>query len=247
MGRTHHEPTVTRRLDSAGLLDASVAPPTTIKAFSIGRSVQGRLIEAYACDRDACATIVLGGVHGDEPKSVRVAKRLVESLALLAEPLPACGWVIVPAVNPDGYARRRRRNANNVDLNRNLPTKNWESGSKRSRMFGGETPASEPEVRAIMGLIGSRRPKRIITIHSIDRGRFCNNYDGPGKEIARQLARSNGYPVVGSIGYPTPGSLGNWAGVERQIPTVTLELPSHHSSKRCWEANEKGLVNLLAH
>ena len=27
-----------------------------------------------------------------------------------------------------------------------------------------------------------------------------------------------------SIGYPTPGSFGTWAGVEKKIPTITLEL-----------------------
>ena len=32
------------------------------------------------------------------------------------------------------------------------------------------------------------------------------------------------YPTESSIGYPTPGSFGTWAGVERDIPTITLEL-----------------------
>ena len=32
------------------------------------------------------------------------------------------------------------------------------------------------------------------------------------------------YPVEGDIGYPTPGSFGTWAGIEKNIPTITLEL-----------------------
>ena len=32
------------------------------------------------------------------------------------------------------------------------------------------------------------------------------------------------YPVEESIGYPTPGSFGTYAGVERNIPTITLEM-----------------------
>ena len=26
------------------------------------------------------------------------------------------------------------------------------------------------------------------------------------------------------MGYPTPGSFGTWAGIEKEIPTITLEL-----------------------
>ncbi|MFZ2490659.1 MAG: murein tripeptide amidase MpaA, partial [Thermoanaerobaculia bacterium] len=39
------------------------------------------------------------------------------------------------------------------------------------------------------------------------------------------LAATTGLPLQPSIGYPTPGSLGSYAGVERRIPIVTLELP----------------------
>jgi len=60
--------------------------------------------------------------------------------------------------------------------------------------------------------------------------------------LAEAIAACNGYPVTGSIGYPTPGSFGTWAGHELRIATVTLELPSHHSSRRCWEENRRALL-----
>jgi protein MpaA len=94
----------------------------------------------------------------------------------------------------------------------------------------------------VVNLVERFRPAAIVSIHSIDRSRECNNYDGPGEELARAMGRINGYPVRGSIGYPTPGSLGTWAGIERGIPTVTLELPSHHSPKRCWQDNRDALL-----
>ena len=50
------------------------------------------------------------------------------------------------------------------------------------------------------------------------------NYDGPAKEIAERISEIIGYPAEGSIGYPTPGSFGTYCGVERNIPTITLEL-----------------------
>ena len=33
-----------------------------------------------------------------------------------------------------------------------------------------------------------------------------------------------GYKIEPDIGYPTPGSLGTYAGLERQIPTLTYEI-----------------------
>ena len=189
--------------------------------------------------------MALGGIHGDEPKSVFVARRLIDLLANDATTGGKAGWVVVPVVNPDGHERRKRRNANQVDLNRNFPTRNWTTSSPRSRMFGGTEPASEPETRAVIAAVRRYRPARIISIHSIDRHRQCNNYDGPGKAIAVGMSRFNGYPVVSSLGYATPGSFGTWAGVERGIPTITLELPSHQSPKRCWEDNHGALLCLL--
>jgi protein MpaA len=111
-------------------------------------------------------------------------------------------------------------------------------------MYGGPSPASEPETRAVMRIIARYRPDRIVTIHSIGLGRYCNNYDGPALTIARAMSRRNGYPVTANIGYPTPGSFGTWAGVERGISVVTLELPSTASPQRCWRDSRDALLCL---
>ncbi|RME37134.1 MAG: DUF2817 domain-containing protein, partial [Planctomycetota bacterium] len=186
--------------------------------------------------------LVLGGIHGDEPKSVRLVRRLVDELERDSPLAAAVRWVLVPVVNPDGYERRKRRNARGVDVNRNFPTTDWTPGSPRSRMYGGLRAGSEPETRAVMRAVERFKPDAIVTVHSIDGRRHCNNYDGPAETLARAMSRRNGYPVRGSIGYPTPGSLGTWAGVERRIPVVTLELPSHHCPQRCWRDNRDALL-----
>jgi len=209
----------------------------------LGRSVQEREIRAYLrLDAGKPVTLVFGAFHGDEPKSVFTCCRLIE--AIESDPAHAMdrAWVIVPIVNPDGFARRNRRNANRVDLNRNFPTSNWDGGKKHNRMYGGAAPASEPETRTVIELIEKHAPARIVTVHSIGLNRFCNNFDGPARAWAESMARLNGYPVTDSIGYPTPGSFGSWAGVERQIPTITLELPSHRSATRCWQDNREALL-----
>ncbi len=216
----------------------------------IGKSNEGRdlVVHVFGPRSFNQCVMVLGAFHGDEPKSVYLVERLIDEVSAGHTETNAQShdvrWVLVPVVNPDGFERRKRRNARKVDLNRNFPTKNWQVGNPRSRMFGGFEPASEPETRAVIRLIEKYKPDAIVTIHSINRNRYCNNYDGPGRELATRLARYNKYPVTSNIGYPTPGSFGTWAGVERGIPTITLELPSHHSAKRCWEDNRGALLSL---
>lgn len=235
-------PTNAKRVRRVGPLDLPAPVKQSPCTMLIGRSVEGRVIRtAVNVPTRRRPTLILGGFHGDEPKSVHVAQRLIDALAADSR-AATTSWIVVPVVNPDGYARRQRRNARSVDLNRNFPTQNWALGDPRSRMYGGPRPASEPETRALIRLIRRYRPIRIITIHSIDRDRFCNNYDGPGEALAQLLARYNRYPLTAAIGYPTPGSFGTWAGVERRIATVTLELPSRHSPKRCADDNLAGLM-----
>jgi len=245
-----------RRLRVVSAGDRAVTTPSVVKTHQsalyttgtalafVGRSVEGRPIEVYRRRADGeHLTLALGGFHGDEPKSVYVACRLIDTLASFGSESRIGSWLVVPLVNPDGFARRKRRNANKVDINRNFPTVNWSPGNRRSRMHGGPAAASEPETRCVIDLIEAERPTRIVTLHSIGGHRYCNNYDGPAAGWARRMTRLNGYPARASIGYPTPGSFGTWAGIERRIPTITLELPSHHSSKRCWADNREALLD----
>jgi len=213
--------------------------------LEIGTSRKGRPITAFITRRRSQRTLlILGGMHGDEPKSVSLALQFIDHLASLPKNEDTVRWIVVPTVNPDGYERRNRRNANRVDINRNFPTANWQRGRRHSRMFGGDKPASEPETRAIVALVWRYTPGAIVTIHSISQDRYCNNYDGPARPYATRMARRNGYPVTSTIGYPTPGSFGTWAGIEQGIPTITLELPSHHSAKQCWIDNQAAILSL---
>jgi hypothetical protein len=218
----------------------AVAP---FKTTNLGFSTENRPIEVFSrIDPAARAVLILGGVHGDEPKGVYLVRKLRDWLEREGSGLETASWIVVPVVNPDGFVRRKRRNARGVDINRNFPTRNWSPGSPRRRMYGGPHPASEPETRAVIRAVEVFRPVRILTVHSIGGRRFCNNFDGPARRLARKMHGVNGYPVQDTIGYPTPGSFGTWAGRERRIPTITLELPSTHSANRCWIENRDAML-----
>jgi protein MpaA len=107
-----------------------------------------------------------------------------------------------------------------VDINRNFPTKNWELG-ERDKYFGGTSPSSEIETKFLVKVLEDYNPILILTLHTPYK---VVNYDGPAKEVAELISKIMNYPVEESIGYPTPGSFGTYAGIEKNLPVITLEL-----------------------
>jgi protein MpaA len=206
-----------------------------------GRSVEGRAIVLHEQGTGDSSVLVLGSMHGDEEAGGGVVVRLAEAMAGGMRDTLHRRLVFVPVVNPDGVQRGTRWNARGVDINRNFPTANWENGNRKGIARHGTEPASEPETRLVMALIERYRPCLIITLHA---ALHVVNYDGPGKAVAERIGALNGYPVSGSIGYPTPGSLGTYAGVERQIPIITLELP-RVGAEEGWEQNREALLQVL--
>jgi hypothetical protein len=194
---------------------------------SEGRSVKGRPI--YVRDVQPATprlrVLVIGGIHGDELSSASVALHWIRLAQGTNEPIH---WRFVPALNPDGLFDRpaRRVNANGVDLNRNFPTPNWEHDAavywekrtrKDPRRWPGRQPLSEPESRFLHDEMQRFRPNLIVSIHA---PYGVLDFDGP-IEPPRRLGRL----FLDQVGI-FPGSLGNYGGVHKGMPVVTIELPS---------------------
>lgn len=162
--------------------------------------------------------LIIGVVHGDEPQG----KFLIENYMKLTKKSKN-RLLFIPCLNPDGMTNHTRQNANMIDLNRNFQTKNWEDGKKieNKDYFGGERPSSEIETKFVVEILNEFSPDIILTLHAPFK---VVNYDGPANTIAERISEIINYPVQSDIGYPTPGSFGTYAGVERNIPTITLEL-----------------------
>lgn len=178
----------------------------------------GNLIELYGTPQEK-NVLIIGVFHGDEPQG----KFLIEKYL---KKNPATQKLFIPCLNPDGMKSNTRVNSNGIDLNRNFPTENWgedtsKAGSNAENYFSGNTPASEIETKFIINIIEKYQPKLILTLHAPYK---IVNYDGPAAEIAQKISEIINYPVEASIGYPTPGSFGTYCGIERNIPTITLEL-----------------------
>ena len=223
---------------SSGLVVSQVVGPQT---EVLGYSVQGVPVVAHHFGRSGERVLIFGGIHGNEENSAELARLLVEELQRRPDVWSDRRVTVLPVANPDGVVKRSRTNSRGVDLNRNFPAKNW-AGGDRGPNYGGDAAASEPETQVLVRLVETFAPERIVSIHAIFGGRECNNFDGPGADLAQVMAGENKYPVKKSIGYPTPGSFGTWAGNERQIPTITLELPQGLPGGDCWERNRTALL-----
>jgi predicted deacylase len=227
-------------------LPAGATGASARRTLDVGRSAEGRPLVLEVFGSGPGAVLVIGGIHGNETRGVDLARRLADYLA--AHPEAACGRTVavLADANPDGAARHTRANASGVDLNRNFSARNWRPGDKGRMGYGGPAPASEPETRAILRAIEILRPDRIVSLHTTSRDQACNNFDGPAEGLARLMAARNGYPVLANIGHPTPGSLGNWAGVDRGLPVITLELPENQPGPACWEHNRTALLEAIS-
>lgn len=156
--------------------------------------------------------LIIGVFHGDEFQG----EYFINSY-LKQDNTPSKNEIhYIPRLNKNN----KRVNLNNVDLNRNFPTKNWVK-SKKDDYFGGEEPNSEKETRFLVDLIEKEKYDAIITIHSPYK---VINFDGPALELSKEIQKFLGYKITNDIGYPTPGSFGTYCGIERNIPTITIEI-----------------------
>ena len=124
----------------------------------IGKSVESRQIPAVMLSEDKVfgshrgvkpVVLIFATQHGDEPSGKEAALILIRELATgsLQDVLKELEVLIVPLVNPDGAAKDTRRNANDMDLNRN------------------HVVLSEPESLALHTLFLKWMPEVTVDIH----------------------------------------------------------------------------------
>ena len=147
-------------------------------------------------------SLVIGVFHGDEPQGKFLIEEYLKKCGMLPtskSPIARRGLLFIPCLNPDGMQLGQRTNANGVDLNRNFPTKNWGKNQ-------GDNATCNDSNSAYYG--GTSGGSEIETQFLID---TINEFK-PDKILTLHAP------------YPTPGSFGTYAGVEKQIQTITLEL-----------------------
>ena len=198
---------------------------------SLAKSVNGQTIwtRDIKAENATWRVLVIGAIHGDEPSSASVALHWLKLAELSPVDMPQpIHWRFIPALNPDGLLSQppRRVNANGVDLNRNFPTPNWERDAKiywekrtkkDPRRYPGNKPLSEPESTFVYEQMQRFKPQLIVSIHA---PYGVLDFDGPSVPPSKM-----GRLYLDQVGI-FPGSLGNYGGVHKGVPVVTVELPN---------------------
>jgi protein MpaA len=216
-------------------------------------------------------TFIMCGVHGDEITPIKFCFDILHYLNknYAHSEFKDSLVLVFPIANPDSFfiPRPSRTNSRGVDINRNLPTKDWSSKAlsvwknryrSDPRRYPGPKALSEPESLTQVNMIHRYNPDKIISVHA---PLTILDYDGPvemhnihgdvgasaGDLLVQMSQKASDYEIRN---YPFfPGSLGNYAGNERGIPTYTLELPSsdNRKHKEYWKLFKKAIHLAITH
>jgi zinc carboxypeptidase len=243
-------------------LDASAADnPELATVVELGDSLEGRAIRGLRItadgDDDRPTLLITGGQHAREWIAVSSAMYIADQLItragepMYADALSQLQIVIVPVVNPDGYAftwtdqrywRKNRRDGVGVDVNRNFGH-GWggegASAVPEDENYAGTAAFSEPESQAVRDYVLAH-PELVghLDLHSF--GELVLYPWGDVYEVAPddlQLAATanaaasamstNGreYTALQGVNlYPASGNVIDWTYGEADLHALTFEL-----------------------
>jgi protein MpaA len=104
--------------------------------------------------------LVVGCIHGNECAGIPIARNLIRGALPRAFEL-----LVIPDLNPDGFAANTRQNGRGVDLNRNFPYHWVHEGQPWSTYYSGPRPLSEPESRIARRFVLNHRPDITFWFH----------------------------------------------------------------------------------
>jgi hypothetical protein len=221
------------------------------QTYVIGVSAEGTpLVVTEIGTGEKTGLVLVGSIHGNEKNTGMLVSGL-ESVYKgnhIPDSIPSSiRLFFLPVLNPDGVESRTRRNAHNVDLNRNFPTNDWKpdavSPSKIEPRSGGTSPGSEPEVRAITSWLMHRVKQTVESVYlisfhsaypptgSVQPGYRVYGKPGPESvEFAQFISRESGYNYLSTwiTSRALTGEFIHWCEMN-DIWSCDIELPDYNS------------------
>ncbi len=154
--------------------------PEKCVRYEIGRTVKGEPIYMYRLGfpetpgRRKLSVLYCGSTHGNEHPGAELLLLYAEWLFYMREPIARDIMTnvfsyIIPIHNLDSYDEYKRVNANCVDINRNFPEGWGGPGSSPGRCCSicrGDSPADQPETKALISVFEKFKPDFYLSIHS---------------------------------------------------------------------------------
>ena len=230
-------------------------PDRALRWDTIGQSVQGRDIDvATIGSTGRSAVVVVGSIQGDQSSTRDLINNLIDDFNQSQDRIPAdVVFHFIPSINPDGNAANTRRNAHNVDLNRNWDTFDWTANPAQPEGVvtgaGGSRPHSEPETQRLAAYLSDLQrlnpDLRVVVWHASYRlnngevypGYTSDSIDTAALSLSRQYANQAGYTVKAEWApYETTGEMLAWCA-EEGIEAIDVVIP------RSLSASDRNLRN----
>ncbi len=247
--------------------------PSVVSLQSAGRSVQGRelwyvILSNSPEDASKPMTSLIANMHGDETAGRELMLSMIEKLVAsyragdqrVSQILNHARVLIMPSMNPDGFERGVRGNANNVDLNRNF-----------NDPITGASRNPQVETLAVVALHNKYHPNLGLNFHG---GTVCFNMPWDHKsnrpitfaddefihEVAIEYASLNqtmyqnnefNHGVTyGYEWYKVTGGLQDWSIVFADSIHATVELshkkwPNSGDLPTIYSENEEAVIRVL--
>jgi len=232
---------------------ADDTPP--VRDLMLGVSTQGRSIEAVRFGDGPRKLVLVGATHGaPERNTYELSLQLIEYFRANPGEVPHdVSMYIVPLLNPDGLALESRRNARDVDLNRNMntsadncPDNDWRQTINGAYGVvsdnGGAYQESEMESRLIRDFLLDA--DGVIFFHSNAGVVFPACDHEPSQVLGRTFATAAKYEFIPVWNrYVITGGMHDWAG-GLDIPAITPELITGELPE--FEQNLAGVKAVLA-
>ncbi len=191
--------------------------------------------------RQGTRTLIIAGLDGQDRIATRWNDELADALVRHSDLLKTNEVLLVRAGNPDGLVKKMPGNAHGVQINRNFPSRRYQFLPDKS---AGPGPASEAETHAILDVLYSFRPRRVVHLTSTI-GRSTVIYNRAGQETAAALQKQfqlNGQPLDVEL---VPGSLEDFADGTLDAAVISLKLNSGTDWKQAWQKHLPAVLTAI--
>ncbi|HEY4262450.1 MAG TPA: hypothetical protein VGM98_19970 [Schlesneria sp.] len=208
----------------------------------IGRSGAGMPLHSRRFGRQGIRTLVIAGLDGLDVVGTRWNDELAEALLRRSDLLQNNEIMIVRAGNPEGLMNRIPTNLRGVLINRNFPSRRYQLMPDKST---GSGPASEAETKAILDVLYSFRPRRVIHLTSTS-GRSTVLYNRAATDVGDELEKRYKLHVQLLDPEQVPGSIEEFADVTLDAAVISLKLNSSPEWQSAWKKNAASILTAIS-
>ncbi|MBS0204021.1 MAG: hypothetical protein JSS49_14035 [Planctomycetes bacterium] len=234
-------PSKTELLPGRKLPDTS-APVADSDWQIVGRSTNNVPLHTRRFGQQGTRSLVIAGMDGKDLISTRWNDELVETLVTQKGLFQSNEVMVFRAANPDGLIKKSSTNAQGVLINRNFPSRRYQFLTDKS---AGSGPSSEAETKAILQVLYTFRPRRIIHLSSTN-GRSVIYYNRASKDLAASLQKQYSLDARPLDVELMPGSLEDFADGTLDAAVVSLKLNTGPDWRQAWSQHRPMVLSAIS-